>query len=296
MKFFSGSQSEKLTQKVCKNLNVKLSPMEIFVFGDGEKRIKLNDNVVGQDCVLIKSTGIPTDQNYMELFFIIDALKRSGAKSVTLVIPYLGYSRQDHVFREGEDVSLQVIIKTLETLGTDKIITLDLHSIKIVEFFKVPMVHLSALELFAKAIKDFENYVLVSPDMGGIRRIKILSKLLANAPFVTIEKDRDLKTADVTMNKINGEVKGKLAIIVDDILSSGKTLKMAADLLIENKATGVYSFTTHAVLADGAADTLQASQIKKVFVTDTIEIPREKHFPKLEIISVADLITRALRG
>ncbi|MBI3984516.1 MAG: ribose-phosphate pyrophosphokinase [Candidatus Levybacteria bacterium] len=296
MKFFSGSQSEKLTQKVCKNLNVKLSPMEIFVFGDGEKRIKLNDNVVGQDCVLIKSTGIPTDVNYMELFFIIDALKRSGAKSVTLVIPYLGYSRQDHVFREGEDVSLQVIIKTLETLGTDKIITLDLHSIKIVEFFKVPIVHLSALELFAKAIKDFENYVLVSPDMGGIRRVKILSEFLNNAPFVTIEKDRDLKTADVTMNKLNGEVKGKLAIIVDDILSSGKTLKMAADLLIENKATGVYSFTTHAVLADGAADTLQASQIKKVFVTDTIEIPREKHFPKLEIISVANLITRALRG
>lgn len=296
MKFFSGSSNRVLALKICDHLKVDLSPMEIFVFDDGEKRIKLNDSVVSEDCVLIQSTGIPTDTNYMELFFILDALKRSGAKSVTLVSPYLGYSRQDHVFREGEDVSLQVIIKILETIGMDKIITFDLHSIKIPEFFKTPIIHLSALELFAKKIKEFDNFVLVSPDMGGIRRIKQLSELLGNALFATIEKDRDLKTAKINASKLNGDVSGKIAVIVDDILSTGNTQAKAAEILRQNGAIKVYSFTTHAVFANGAGDVLQESEIEKVFVTDTIEIAKDKRFPKLEIISVADLIAQALRN
>ncbi|KKP80877.1 MAG: Ribose-phosphate pyrophosphokinase [Candidatus Levybacteria bacterium GW2011_GWB1_35_5] len=296
MKFFSGSLGKQLALKICGQLKVDLSPMEIFVFADGEKRIKLNDKVVGEDCVVIKSTGIPTDSNYMELFFIIDALKRSGAKSVTLVAPYLGYSRQDHVFREGEDVSLQVIIKILENIGMDKIITLDLHSIKIPEFFKTPVVHLSALELFAKKIKEFENFVLVSPDMGGVRRVKLLAEILGNAAFVTIEKERDLKTAQITLLRLNGDVRGKIAVIVDDILSTGNTGAKAAELLKENGATKVYSFTTHAVFANGAKEVLQKSEIERVFVTDTIETLEDKHFPKLEIISVAGLIANALQN
>ncbi|MBI2026003.1 MAG: ribose-phosphate pyrophosphokinase [Candidatus Levybacteria bacterium] len=295
MKIFAGSSSRKLALKISNNLNVKLSPMEVFVFPDGEKRIKLNDRVVGEDCVVIASTGIPTDTNYMELFFIIDALRRSGAKSITLIAPYLGYSRQDHVFREGEDVSLQVIIKILESIGINKIISLDLHSIKIPEFFKVPVVHLSALDLFAKKIKVFENSVLISPDMGGIRRIKKLSEILGNCPFATIEKERDLNKATITMLSLNGKVNGKIAVIVDDILSTGQTLVKACDLLIENGATKVYSFITHAVFAKDANAVLQKSKIKKVFVTDTIDIDDKKRFPKLEIISVANLISGVLK-
>lgn len=295
MKLFSGSQSNDLTLKISKQLGVDVSPMEIFVFADGEKRIKLNEKVLGEDCVVVSSTGIPTDVNFMELFFILDALKRSGAKSITLVAPYLGYSRQDHVFREGEEVSLLVIIKILETLGVNKIISFDFHSIKIPEFFKIPVIHLSALELFAKEIKQTENYILVSPDMGGIRRIKLLSEMLGNVPFATIEKDRDLDTAEISASKLNGDVKGKIAIIVDDILSTGNTQARAAEILFSNGAVKVYSFTTHPVFAGKVNEILQNSKIDKVFVTNTIQVPSEKVFPKLEIISVADLICKALK-
>ncbi len=153
MKIFSGSSNKPLSEKIAKAIGLQLSPIELFVFPDGERRIKLNDDVVGEDTVVIQSTATPVDQNYTELFFIIDALKRSGARSVTAVIPYLGYQRQDHVFRNGEAVSLQVMIKILESLGVDKVIVLDLHSIKIPEFFHVPIVHLSVLPLFAEEIK-----------------------------------------------------------------------------------------------------------------------------------------------
>src|SRR3989338_3741348 len=211
MKVFSGSSNKPLAEKVARQLNTSLSPLEIFIFPYGERRIRVIDSVVGQDTVVIQSASSMPDVYYMELFFVVDALKRSGAKSVTAVVPYLGYQRQDHVFRDGEAVSLEVIIKTLESVGMNKLITFDLHSIKIPELFKIPIVHLSALSLFAEKIKEIargpvipprrdtsatprlsNDTILVSPDMGGIRRIKILSEMLSNMPFISIVKDRDL--------------------------------------------------------------------------------------------------------
>src|SRR3990167_4703863 len=172
MKIFSGSSNKPLAQNLAKALKIRLSKLEIHIFPDGEKRIRVIDKVVDEDCVVVQSASTYADINYMELFFIVDGLKRSGAKSVTAVVPFLGYQRQDHVFREGEAVSLEVIIKTLEAVGMNKLITFDLHSIKIPELFKIPIVHLSALPIFAEKIKelfsDFEGCVLISPDMGGI--------------------------------------------------------------------------------------------------------------------------------
>lgn len=297
MKLFSTGEDKHLALKVAENLGVKISPMEIFVFPDGEKRIKLNESVVGQDTFLLKSTGIPTDSNLMELFFTIDALKRSGAKSITAVVPYLAYSRQDHVFREGEDVSLSVIIKTLETLGMSRIIALDFHSIKIPEFFSIPVIHLSALSLFAEKIKQMKegNVVLVSPDMGGVRRIKQLSVLLENVPFVTIVKDRDLKTGRIEVSNLSGDVRGKTAIIVDDIISTGLTISKASTLLLEEGAEKVYMFATHPVFAEKAGEVLQKSEAERVFVTDTINVPNNKQFAKLEILSVAKLIAEEIK-
>lgn len=297
MKLFSSGEDKHLAIKIAENLGIKTSPMEIFVFPDGEKRIKLNENVVGQDTFLLKSTGIPTDSNLMELFFTIDALKRSGAKSITAVIPYLAYSRQDHVFREGEDVSLDVIIKTLENLGISRIISLDFHSIKIPELFSVPVTHISALPLFADKIKQLKerDIVLVSPDMGGVRRIKQLSVLLENTPFVTIVKDRDLKTGHIEVSGLSGEVRGKTAIIVDDIISTGLTLSKASTLILEEGAEKVYMFATHPVFAEKAEEVLQKSEALKIFVTDTINVPDNKQFTKLEILSVAKLIAEELR-
>lgn len=310
MKIFSGSANKPLAEKVAKTLGLKLSSLETHVFPDGEKRIRVLERVLGEDCVVVQSTSTPADQNYMELFFIVDAVKRSGAKSVTAVIPYLGYQRQDHVFREGEAVSLEVVVRTLEAVGVDKLILFDLHSIKIPELFKIPVIHLSALTLFAQKIKDErwekDSTVLVSPDMGGVRRIKILSEQLLGTSYAAVVKHRDLATGEVVAEKIEGSAGGqeklksdsiglkKRALIVDDMISSGGTIVTSVNLLLRNGVEEIYVFATHPVFSDAAAEVLQKSGAKKVFVTDSIYVPTKKRFPKLEILSIAQMITEKL--
>ena len=294
VKIFSGTSNEHLAQKIAKKLDIKLSSLEVSVFPDGEKRVRILDRVSGEDVVVVQSTASPTDENYMQLFFILDALRRSGAKSVTAVIPYFGYQRQDHMFREGEAVSVKVIAEILQNLGISKLIAVDLHSIKIEQAFSVPVLHLSALSLFAKTIKEKKwSATLVSPDMGGIRRIKILSKMLDNMPFAVVEKNRDLATGRVTADKIAGKV-GERAIIADDMISSGGTIAMAAKLLRKNGVKEIYVFAAHPVFSENAPKILQESEVKRVYVTDTIFVPEEKRFPKLEILSVGEIIAASL--
>ena len=358
MKVFSGSSNKPLAEKVARQLNTSLSPLEIFIFPDGERRIRVIDSVVGQDTVVIQSASSMPDVYYMELFFVVDALKRSGAKSVTAVVPYLGYQRQDHVFRDGEAVSLEVIIKTLESVGMNKLITFDLHSIKIPELFKIPITHLSALPIFAEKIKQITNHarlphaendahnahfksqfnprslsesrqlndfnsdkggrsafssfsdgqsshvlpdtILVSPDMGGIRRIKILSEMLSDMPFISIVKDRDLVTGNISSNKIDTnspdfKKEVKRAIIVDDMISTGRTIDVAADLLVKHGIEENFVFATHPVFSNDYKDILPNSKKTKVFVTDTIDVPEDKHFNKLEVLSVSKMIAEGLK-
>jgi ribose-phosphate pyrophosphokinase len=299
MKIFSGTSNEPLAQKIAKNLGIQLSNLEVFVFPDGEKRIRVLDKVLDENVVIVQSTSSPVDENYMQLFFIIDALKRGGAKSVTAVVPYFGYQRQDHMFREGEDVSVKVVAEILDKLGINKLIAVDLHSVKIEEAFNTLVSNLSALSIFAKIIRESgwnkDSAILVSPDMGGIRRIKILSEMLNNMPFAVIEKNRDLATGIISAEKIEGKV-GKKAIIVDDMISSGKTIAIAAELLRKNGAEEVCVFATHPVFSSQAPKILQESEIKKVYVTDTVYIPEEKRFPKLEILSVAEKIAENMKS
>jgi len=299
MKIFSGNSNKKLALKIAGKLGLELSPVEIFVFPDGEKRIRIQERVVGEDCVVIQSASIPPDENYMELFIMIDALRRSGAKSVKTMIPYLGYQRQDHVFREGEAVSLEVIAEILKAVGMSEGYAFDLHSPKIPDVFSVPLHHLSALPIFAERIrKDFklEEIVLVSPDMGGIRRIKQISEMLGNVPFATVTKNRDLASGEINDSDLDGDVRGKIAIIVDDMISTGKTMVEAAEMLLENGATKVFVFATHPVFARDSAKLLQHSRIERFFVADTIDVPAYNLFPKLEIISIANLAADALKA
>ncbi|MBI4079537.1 MAG: ribose-phosphate pyrophosphokinase [Candidatus Levybacteria bacterium] len=333
MNIFSGSANKPLAYDIAKHLGIPLGKVEIHIFPDGERRVRIIDKVLDKDCIVVQPTAPPADTHFMELFFIADGLKRSGAKSITAVVPYLGYQRQDHVFREGEAVSLTVVVKMLETAGVNSIITLDLHSIKIPEFFKIPVVHISALPLFAEKIREIDraevanenflvhdanphgrdlkktsfsanahsenfvssprspvgNSVLVSPDMGGIRRIKLISEMLGNMPYASIIKNRDLATGKVEADIIQGEVK-KRAFIVDDMISSGGTIATASRLLKKHGVEEIYVFATHAVFSQLAPKFLQESQAKKVYVTNTIFVPEEKLFPKLEIISVSDII------
>lgn len=298
MKLFSGTSNTILAEKIAQKMDTSLSPLDVFIFPDGERRVRVLGSVVGEDTAVIQTCATPVDNNYMELFFAVDALKRSGAKSVAAVVPYLGYQRQDHVFREGEAVSLEVVVKTLEAVGTDRVIVFDLHSIKIPEVFRVPVSHLSALPLFAKEIQKqqwtSEDSVLISPDMGGIRRIKQLSDMLSGMEYATIEKNRDLGTGEVTAEVIEGKLK-KRAIIVDDMISSGKTIVVAANLLRSRGVEEIIVFVTHPVFSDAAPKILQNSLVKAVYVTDTIVVSEKKKFPKLSILSTAEMIVQALK-
>lgn len=298
MLIFAGNSNRSLGEKVAKQTGSTLSELEIHTFPDNENRVRVIGRVVGKDCIVVQSTGISPNLYYMELFFILDGLKRSGAKSVTLVIPYLGYQRQDHIFRSGESVSLEVIVNLLSELKVDWVISFDLHSLRIEEFFKIHKIrisHLSALSMFADKIRDMKlkNYVLVSPDMGGIRRIKQISKMLGDAPFIALEKNRDLKSGKIKTEKFTGKVE-KNAIIIDDVISSGQTLISAAKILKQSGTENTYVMATHGIFSGDAPRNLEESIIKRVIVTDTLEIPKERKFPKLEILSISHLISKTL--
>lgn len=300
MLIFSGTSNHALAKKIAQNLGEKLSDLEIFKFPDKEVRVRVLENVLDKQSIVVESTGVHPNHYYMQLFFILDAIKRSGGSEVTLVIPYLGYQRQDHIFRSGEAVSLEVIVNLLKTMKVDRVISFDFHASRISEFFitrNIKVDHLSALPVFAKEIEkmDTENIVLVSPDMGGIRRIKILAELLGNKiPYVSIEKNRDLDSGEIESSKINGDVK-KIAVIVDDVISTGKTLVAASDLLTKNGVEEVYVMATHGIFAGEAPLILQNSSIKKVIVSDTIEVRSSRKFDKLQIISISSLIAETLR-
>ncbi len=298
MKIFSGNSNLPLAQKIADELRLELSPIEHHTFPDGERRVKLEISVVGEDCVLINPTNPPVDQNLMELCFIADAMKGSGAKSVTAVVPYLGYQRQDHIFRTGEARSLEVVINMIEVSGVTRFIGVDFHSIKIPELFKIDATHLSALPLFAEKIKeitsDFQNSCIVSPDMGGLRRTGLLKdELGVEMEVVAVEKNRDTKSGDISASGIHGNVKDT-CFIVDDMISSGKTLIQCMQELKEAGGKKFYIFATHGVFSKDAHETLQNSDAEKVFITDSIEIKPEKQFEKLEILSLAPLIANSL--
>ncbi len=298
MKIFSGSSNKPLAKKIARALGEKLSPLEVYIFPDGERRVRVEESIVGEQAIIVQPTSTPSDQNYMELFFIADAVQRSGAQSTAVVVPYLGYQRQDHIFRDGESVSLEVIVKTLEAVGINLLIAFDLHSIKIPEVFKIPVIHLSALPLFAQEIKrrgwNTPDTVLVSPDMGGIRRVKMLSELLDGMPYAAIEKQRDLATGRVEALGIQGKI-GKRSIMVDDMISSGGTMIKAAELLQEGGADEIYVFATHPVFSSRAPMLLQNSLIHDIYVTDTVYIPLDKYFPKLTVLSVAETVAKVIQ-
>lgn len=298
MKLFSGSANKPLASKIAKVQGISVSPIETHIFPDGERRIKLEEDVVGQDVVIVNPTSPPVDNNLMELCFILDAVTRSGAKSTTAVVPYLGYQRQDHIFRVGEARSLEVVVNMIEGAGATRFIGVDFHSIKIPELFSIPVTHLSAIPLFAEKIKefssDFTDVCIVTPDMGGIRRIDLLKEELGgNIETVAVEKDRDIVTGGIKASGVHGTVK-KTCFIVDDMISSGKTIVQCIEELQKLGAEKFFVMATHAVFSSDAPRLLEGSSAELVFVTDSIEVPEDKKFKKLEIMSLAPLIAEAL--
>ncbi len=301
IKLFSGTANIRLSQEVAKLLNLTLAKAEITRFHNSEVRVRIQDEVKNHTCVIIQPTANPTDTNLMELFFFCDALRRQEAKKVIGVIPYFGYARQDVQHRSGECVSANVVIRFIESIGFDKIYTIDLHDEATEGVFSIPFKNLSALPFLAEKVKkylDNRSVAIVSPDQGGVERARKFGQYFfgkADFDLNVIEKKRDLTHIHKSeAMALYGEVKNKMVVLVDDLTTSGTTLINAAQLCLKQGAKKVVAAVVHHDFSPDAEKKLQKSPIEKFFSTNTIAL--NKNFPKLEIVSVAPLIKNTLES
>ena len=297
MKILSGTSNLKLSKNISKNLKLKLINTNIRRFADGEIYIEINENIRGNSVFVIQSTSTPANDNLMELLLVIDALKRSSAKTITAVIPYFGYARQDRKVAPRTSISAKVVANLITNAGATRVVTVDLHAGQIQGFFDMPVDNLFTAPLFAKYIKKKLNkkkLICVSPDVGGVARTRDLAKRI-KADLAIIDKRRPAPGKSEVMN-ILGNVKGKTCIIVDDIIDSGGTIINAVNALIKNGANEVYVFISHAVLSGDAAKKIKNSKIKKLVVTDTIDNSKKiNNNNKIEVLSVSSLMSEAIK-
>lgn len=298
MVFIGDSSNVALTDRLSEVLGLPPIYPDVHIFPDGEQRVFIRDEVGGHDAIVLKSQSTPVDSNVIQFLFTLNALRESSIGSVTAIVPYLGYQRQDHTFRAGEAASLRVFIDAIEAQEIDKIVLLDPHSIKIVDMFKIEAVAETALSIFAKRIKDLvpdlSQVTVATPDLGGLRRIKLISDILG-VEFTAIEKDRDVETGNITMAGFQGAKPKETVCIIDDMISSGKTMVQAINTYHEQGVQNIYAFATHPLLSENAPSLLENSPVKGVFVTDSIGIPQEKLFSKLEVLTVAELLASAVK-
>jgi ribose-phosphate pyrophosphokinase len=291
LKLIAGNSNLPLAKGISNYLGVPLVDSAVGKFADSEIGVQINENVRGADMFVIQSTCPPVNDNLMELLIIIDALRRSSARRITAVIPYYGYARQDRKVQPRVPISAKLVADLITTAGANRVLTMDLHAGQIQGFFNVPVDNLLASPVLIEYIKslNLSNVILVSPDAGGVERTRNFAKRL-NVSIAIIDKRRERPNESDVMNII-GDVSGKDAFIIDDMIDTGGTLTKAATALIQKGAKSVYACCTHAVLSGDAIDRINVSDLKKLVITDTIPT-REKiqHSPKLEVLSVADLI------
>src|SRR3989338_5768718 len=304
-KLFSGTSNPKLAAGVSRLLHLPLAASEVVRFENSEIRVRVNEDVKNHTCVLIQSTSNPTDTHLMELFFFCDALRRQEAKKVIGIIPYFGYARQDVQHRPGECVSVNVIIKFLESIGFYKVYTVNLHDEATEGVFSIPFKNINAFPVLAKEIQKYlklvstDSTAVVSPDHGGVERARKFSDELfghQNHTISVIEKKRDLEHIHESVAlDLYGDVKGKVAILVDDMITSGGTLIHAAQLCLDRGASKVLAAVVHHDFAPGAAQKLQSSAVERFFMTDTIALKEDQKFEKLHEVSIAPLLADELK-
>lgn len=290
LQLFTLNSNEKLAQEISEHIGVPLGKCTVTKFSDGETQINIEESVRGYDVYIIQSTSEPVNENIMELLILIDALKRASAESINLVMPYYGYARQDRKARSREPITSKLVANILESTGADRVVTLDLHAPQIQGFFDIPIDHLQGVPLLSDYIeaKKLEDLVIVSPDHGGVIRARRMADRL-KAPIGIIDKRRPKPNVAEVMNII-GDIEGKTAIIVDDIIDTAGTMQLAADALIEKGAKEVYACATHPVLSGPAIERIENSKIKELVITNTIQLPEEKKIDKITQLSVAPLI------
>ncbi len=294
MKLLTGTSHPSLSQKISEILKASINPHLISRFADGEIRVEIRENVKNDHVVLIQSTCPPVNENMMELFVLLDALKQAYVRQITVIIPYLGYSRQDRKTTEGSPVSAQLMARLLKEAGVDQAIFLDLHSQVVENFFEIPVKHFSAIPLLAKEwqkqYSHFKDITCVSPDAGGLKRTQVFSEIL-KVNVACIHKERSQPNQAQAI-KLDGKV-GKNAIIVDDMIDTAGTLCAAVDNLIQNGAQNVFVAVVHGLFSPPAIERIEQSPVKEIWVTDSVALNQEaQRCNKIKVVSVAGLLAQ----
>lgn len=296
LKIFSLNSNQPLAREVAEVIGRPLGKCSVNRFSDGEVQINIEESIRGCDVFVLQSTSDPVNENLMELLIMIDALRRASARTINVVMPYYGYARQDRKARSREPITAKLVANLLETAGADRVIALDLHAPQLAGFFDIPIDHLVAepilTEYFSKKGFNQDELVIVSPDHGGVTRARKMADRM-KAPIAIIDKRRPRPNVSEVMS-IVGEVKGKTAILIDDIIDTAGTITAAADALIESGAKEVYACCTHPVLSGPAIERIDNSKIRELVITNTIELPEDKLSPKVKQLSVATLLGNAI--
>jgi ribose-phosphate pyrophosphokinase len=294
-KLFTLSANVALAEEISKFSGLPLGKCQVLHFADGEINVNIDETVRGCDCFVVQPTSAPANDHLMELLIMCDALKRASAKSINLVIPYYGYSRQDRKAKSRQPISAKLVADLIQTAGADRVIVMDIHAAQIQGFFNIPMDNLMGLSTLANYILDkkLDNVCVVSPDHGGVTRARELAKVL-EAPIAIIDKRRPEPNKAEVMNII-GDVKGKNCVMIDDMIDTAGTICAAADALHKNGALDIYACATHGVLSGPAIERIEASSLKEVVITNTIAQPKEKQIDKIKVLSVGKLLGHAIK-
>lgn len=296
LKIFTLNSNKELAEEIAREVGVPLGKSTVTRFSDGEVQINIEESIRGCDVFIVQSTSAPVNEHIMELLIMLDALKRASARTISVVIPYYGYARQDRKARAREPITAKLVADLLTTAGSTRAIVLDLHAPQIQGFFNIPIDHLVAAPIlsdyFLEKDIDPSELVIVSPDHGGVTRARKMADRL-KAPIAIIDKRRPRPNVAEVMN-IVGNVEGKTAILIDDIIDTAGTITIAAQALMESGAKEVYACCTHAVLSGPAIERIDNSVIKELVITNSIELSEEKTSPKIKELSVAKLLGDAI--
>ena len=299
IKIFAGNSHPRLAKEIAEQLGLPVSKATVSKFSDGEISVSIGESVRGCDVFLIQSTCEPVNNNLMEALIMIDAFKRASAASITAVIPYFGYARQERKSKARDPISAKLVADMIETAGADRVLTMDLHAAQIQGFFDIPVDNLMGITVLIphflrKFGKSNPDLVCVSPDLGSVGRVRTFAEKL-DTPIAIIDKRRQKANVSEVMNII-GDIKDKDVLIIDDMIDTAGTLCNAAKALVDiGGAKNVYACATHGVLSGPAIERLQNSVIKEVFILDTIELPEHKKCEKIKQLSISDLFTEAIK-
>ncbi|MDH4039035.1 MAG: ribose-phosphate pyrophosphokinase [Gammaproteobacteria bacterium] len=295
---FSGNANPELAQKVASRLYLSLGKALVGKFSDGEITVELNENVRGKDVFVLQSTCAPTNDNLMELIVMIDALRRASASRITAVVPYFGYARQDRRVRSARvPITAKVVADMMVTVGVNRVLTVDLHAEQIQGFFTCPVDNIYGSPVLNDDILacDYDNLMVVSPDIGGVVRARAIAKQLNEADLAIIDKRRP-KAGEAQVMNLIGEVAGRTCLLVDDMVDTAGTLCKAADALKDHGAAKVVAYCTHAVLSGNALENIRTSQLDELIVTDTIPLSaKAREVSKIRQLTIAGLLAESMR-